>query len=459
MFFRYILIVLRYIVAWWTGVPSSEEESFSIMFNSLKHPARRKILRMLSERKLTFSQMLEELTIPSSHLTYHLENLSELVIKDGDGKYELSSFGKASVSVMKSAKEVPDIHKKRFSVLPRKWKWLYAVFIIAIVFMASLAYVQYASYDRLLNDYATLKIDLDQTKAENQQLLEWSTSSGKAMTMIRDVMQIDLPNYQATLLSDKVEQRLDLGGAIEEVMRYSLVNNQSRIELTLRFRNAHFSLLQVTQLEGLPNFPLVYTQPQPRDVVQACQGLFDRYRFALYDSYMDEVTKLLTSANESSNGQTLGNTKLQISSYGDSADVLLLYTVNGMDFEAKSLHVVFQNHVVTEFSDDWFLYQIGSTQATISQDQAVLIAKNAAKNYSWNANGTQVTNFEILDNPVSAQFYPHPKTENLTLYPYWYVTLYLDKTYPGGVSEIAVGVWADTGQVANIQALSGQLSS
>jgi hypothetical protein len=42
----------------------------------------------------------------------------------------------------------------------------------------------------------------------------------------------------------------------------------------------------------------------------------------------------------------------------------------------------------------------------------------------------------------------------LTLYPYWYVTLYLDKTYPGGVSEIGVGVWADTGQVASIQAIA-----
>ena len=60
----------------------SEEEIYSVMFSSLRHPARRKILRMLSERKVTYSQMLEELAIPSSHLTYHLENLGELVIKD-----------------------------------------------------------------------------------------------------------------------------------------------------------------------------------------------------------------------------------------------------------------------------------------------------------------------------------------------------------------------------------------
>src|SRR5512136_889197 len=111
----------------------SEEETYSIMFSSLRHPARRKILRMLSERTMTFSQMLEELAIPSSHLTYHLENLGELVLKDDSGKYKLSSFGNASVSMMKSAEEVPDAHTKRFSALPIRWKSLYVLFAVAII--------------------------------------------------------------------------------------------------------------------------------------------------------------------------------------------------------------------------------------------------------------------------------------------------------------------------------------
>ncbi len=42
------------------GMSGSEEETYSIMFSSLRHPARRKILRLLSERKMTFSQMLDE---------------------------------------------------------------------------------------------------------------------------------------------------------------------------------------------------------------------------------------------------------------------------------------------------------------------------------------------------------------------------------------------------------------
>jgi len=50
-----------------------KEEIYSTMFSSLKHPARRKILRILADKPLTFSEMLDLLGISSSNLTYHLE--------------------------------------------------------------------------------------------------------------------------------------------------------------------------------------------------------------------------------------------------------------------------------------------------------------------------------------------------------------------------------------------------
>jgi len=52
-------------------------------------------------------------------------------------------------------------------------------------------------------------------------------------------------------------------------------------------------------------------------------------------------------------------------------------------------------------------------------------------------------------------FHPIPRGQNLKLIPYWYIILYLDKVYPGGVNRIAVGVWADTGTVDQIRTLSG----
>jgi DNA-binding transcriptional ArsR family regulator len=438
-------------------VSDSEEEIYSVMFSSLRHSARRKILRMLSERKVTYSQMLEELGITSSHLTYHLENLGDLIIKDENGRYELSSFGKAAVTIMRGAEEVPDTRIKRFSALPLKWKSLYVFFIIAIVLLASVSVIQFSSFNKLSSDFSALQKNYVDVVAQNRALLlsNTSNSADQARTLINNVLQIDTSKYQLTLKGDTVQRRADLGGVIEEILQYSLVNNASRFDLTIRFRNGHFSLLQINQLEGSPNFPLIYTVPQPTEVIQACQGLLDRYRIAFKDSYMDQVSPLMASAKANGSDQTFGDVKLQFSSYDDYADVLLMYSKNGADFQAKSLHLSYQKKVLTEFSDDWLLFKIGSTQIDVSKEQAVLIAKNAAKSYSWTVSGTKVSNFQILDNPVSAQFYPKPGDSDIfTLYPYWYVTLYLDKTYPGGVTQIAVGVWADTGQIASIDALA-----
>ncbi len=430
----------------------NEEETYSLMFSSLRHPARRKILRMLSAKAMTFSQMLEELAIPSSHLTYHLENLGELVIKEQDGKYKLSSFGNASVTMMHGAEEVPNAKSIRFTALPLKWKTFLVAFMIVVVVLASLSAVQYSSFSKLSNDFGLLKIDNEKLHAENQQLLSMKNSAEKASVIISNVLQIDVSKYQATMLSYDAQARQELGGIVEEVMRYSLVNSESSIDLTLKFRNSHFALVQINQIEGLPNFPVVYTQQQPADALEAARGILQRYTLVANDSYVEEVNRLLAGATNSNVSQTLGNSKLTISSYGDTSEVLIEYTDNGTDFVAKSLDLKFQNNLLSEFSDDWFLYGVGNTQVNVSREQAILIARNAAKSFSWNASGVQVSNFEILDNPVSAEFYPHPRSDYLTLIPYWYVILYLDKTYPGNVSEIAVGVWADTGVVANIRA-------
>ncbi len=430
----------------------NEEETYSLMFSSLRHPARRKILRMLSAKAMTFSQMLEELAIPSSHLTYHLENLGELVIKEQDGKYKLSSFGNASVTMMRGAEEVPNAKSIRFTVLPLKWKSFLVAFMIVIVVLASLSAVQYSSFSKLSNDFGLLKIDNEKLHAENQQLLSMKNSAEKASVIISNVLQIDVSKYQATMLSYDAQARPELGGIVEEVMRYSLVNSESSIDLTLKFRNSHFALVQINQIEGLPNFPVVYTQQQPADALEAARGILQRYTLVANDSYVEEVNRLLAGATNSNVSQTLGNSKLTISSYGDTSEVLIEYTNNGTDFVAKSLDLKFQSNLLSEFSDDWFLYGVGNTQVNVSREQAILIARNAARSFSWNASGVQVSNFEILDNPVSAEFYPHPRSDYLTLIPYWYVILYLDKTYPGNVSEIAVGVWADTGVVANIRA-------
>jgi DNA-binding transcriptional ArsR family regulator len=275
----------------------SEEETYSTMFSSLRHPARRKILRMLSEKSMTFSEILEHLAIPSSHLTYHLENLAELVVKKEDGKYKLSSFGEAAVVMMKGAEEVPEVQKKSFSSLPLRWKSLYALFIIGIVILASVSYGQYASYNQLSKDYSTLGASLEKVQSQNQQLLSMSNSNDQAMTIIKDIFQIDVTKYQVTLLSHTVEPETDLPGVVQEVLTYSLVNNASNINLVLTFRNGNFSLFQLSVIEGVPAFTPIYTQPQPTDFLTAAKNIITRYQTVDNASYLNEISQLLSAAD------------------------------------------------------------------------------------------------------------------------------------------------------------------
>jgi len=424
----------------------SEEEIYSTMFSSLRHPARRKILRMLSEKPMSFSQMLEELGISSSHLTYHLENLGELVSKTEGGEYRLSTFGAASVDTMRIVEEAPAVRSKQRWFLPFRWKSVLAALVIGLVLVASLFYVQYGALNQLSGQQ-------QQLESKYNQLLSWSSGTNDAIAFLREVIQIDVTKYHATLLSNTVEVRSDLGGVVEEILRYSLTSSDSKADVVFRFRNNELSMYQANLLEG----SLIYAQPQPYGAVDAARSLLGRLEAFEGASYFDDMSNMLAKVNGTENTVlTQNNTKLTVFASGDTTDVQWFYTANGVDFSQKGVYMDYENGVLKELTDGWFLLKIGSTQLTVSSDQAVELARNAVKGFSWKAeDGTVVSAFTVLDSPVSVVFHPTQREEYLTLVPYWYVTLYLDKVYPGGVNRIGVGVWADTGKVADVTALSG----
>lgn len=91
-----------------------EEETYSSIFTALKHPIRRGILRMLSDKPMSFSDILSKLTIDSAHLSYHLGNLGSLVSKSPDEKYQLSYVGRAALNLMYGIEEPKrEITKKK----------------------------------------------------------------------------------------------------------------------------------------------------------------------------------------------------------------------------------------------------------------------------------------------------------------------------------------------------------
>ena len=82
-----------------------EEDTYTAIFSALKHPIRRKILRMLEVEPATYTEMMNALGIETGLLNYHLESLSALLAKNDEGKYKLSEFGEAALSLTRRVEE------------------------------------------------------------------------------------------------------------------------------------------------------------------------------------------------------------------------------------------------------------------------------------------------------------------------------------------------------------------
>jgi len=111
------------------------EKDLTQIFNLLKHPLRRAILKQLSKSPRAYSQILKNLNIQeSSILNYHLREMDDLMIKkDVNGKYELNEVGKICLQLVLKVKEKEDIH--RFNKLQLVVAYLKsAIYCIQITF-------------------------------------------------------------------------------------------------------------------------------------------------------------------------------------------------------------------------------------------------------------------------------------------------------------------------------------
>ena len=423
----------------------SGETIYSTMFSSLKHPARRKILRMLSEKPLSFSKLLEAIEVSSSHLTYHLESLGELVSKTDAGEYRLSTFGEAAVNTMRIVEDAPAVQSQNGKFRSWGWKPILAALIIGIVLVASFSVLQYSTLSQLSAEYTKLQERYDR-------LVTGSTD--EATNFLRNVALLDLTKYDVTLLSNSISPSSDLEGVTERVIKYSLVGVGSKMEVLLRFRNNVLSMYQVYLLDGSP----IYSEGQAFGVLGSAKWLL--YNLQLYENapYLNDMSNILARFGDEPNEieMTEGNLKFNVSVSGVArTEVNWYYTDNHVDFTQKGLKLVFENQVLKELTDGYYLFKIGNTNVNINMDDAIQTARNAVKDFKWTAaNGQTVFGYKILPD-VSAVFHPLPRDDPLELVPCWVVTLYLDNVYPDNVNRISVSVWADTGAVAKITPLSG----
>ena len=423
---------------------SQQDEIYSIMFASLKHPVRRKILRMLGSKSMTFMEMVEELGISSPNLTYHLESLGELISKMDNDKYKLSTFGLATINAMKGIEEVRETEPKRRSAT-FKWRAVTAVLLVAVLLLAGMAALQYTYINDLASAQQLLSVEM-------QRLQAYGAGSDKVLSFFKNVTKLDTTIYTVSLDDNEVVWRTDIGGISEENMKYSFKSHFNNLNVDIRYRNNHFSRYDLHMIESTPFF----AQTQPSDVLQNAKFTLARYKAYSGDDYLTQMSTLLDTVNVIENNKEVfdGNLKLQIFSSAGTVLFAWMYTENGIDYQTKGFQMIFQNNILTTMKDDYFLYTVGNTNLAVSKDQAIEIAKSHVKTLTYNIEGQQISGFTVADEPLSVQLVPHTRGNSAALVPYWYIELKLNQIYAGGRNVVTVGIFADSGKVADVQMLS-----
>ena len=82
------------------GVGSREE-----VFEAISHPLRIKILQLLAEHPMSFSELKKALGVRSSgKLDFHLKKLGGLIALNSDGRYTLTKEGYAALQAITTVK-------------------------------------------------------------------------------------------------------------------------------------------------------------------------------------------------------------------------------------------------------------------------------------------------------------------------------------------------------------------
>ena len=277
----------------------------------------------------------------------------------------------------------------------------------------------------------------------------------KALAFLEDVVLLDMTKYNATLEIHDVRYPDELQGLAQHNVLYILVSDEGELEAAFGFKNESFANCMLGTF-GSP----FYSEPQPANTVDNAKGFLQRYQTYTGDPGFDdirdfeEMRSILDTVDVTENVTAMSDhVKLEVISRTDYTLFVWEYVLDGVAFPWITLE--FRNGIVCGFDDNWRLYTAGSTEVNFSEEEAVNVALEYLEDFSWTAGDEEVTDFEIIEETVTADLITTRNKEPLTLYPSWVITVYLDKIYPGNINRIVLAIWADTGEIISCIPLGG----
>ncbi|MBS7652895.1 winged helix-turn-helix transcriptional regulator [Candidatus Bathyarchaeota archaeon] len=204
-----------------------EEDIYTSVFSALKHPVRRKILRMLYEAPATYTEILNRLGVETGFLNYHLENLKGLVSKGIDGRYRLSEFGEVTLSFIRGIEEPVKRKSGKVSLFGLRINLAYISLTIAAFLVFSNVYWIYAyqglSRDRL-NTLGEVLLQAREFLSESIGILNSTLEKSEMSFFLVDVLHKDLIQlsrqlkFTTTLDTGHREQWSQINGATDSLI-------------------------------------------------------------------------------------------------------------------------------------------------------------------------------------------------------------------------------------------------
>jgi len=287
-----------------------------------------------------------------------------------------------------------------------------------------------------------------------------ATLQEKGVSIINNVLGLDLTKYTVTINEIPAEQQISYFDVLPmKDIGYDLTSGESELKTLFTFVDGNLEMIYVLETEGQP---ILTTPTTSINAAEMAEDFLRNYQVYTADSVYGELKDMLVNVDARENAtKTFGNTQLEVSAVEGYTTFKWKYTFNGVTAPSKLVALGFKNGFLKYFVDNWNLYRIGSTNISLSKDEAVAIALETARVYNWSvkldADTLDPENFNesnvrwtslLFDDSVGAG---NARSEDiLTLYPVWRVGVALDKWY-GNMYGIEVDIWADTKEVRRVQ--------
>jgi hypothetical protein len=295
--------------------------------------------------------------------------------------------------------------------------------------------------------------------SENSQ--EKDRDTEKVLDFLRDVFQLDIAKYEATLRTKATNYWPLLGGIAQTTGQYRLdstglldsTGQCGKSILTVSFTLWDEELISCSFYEVSQGPPLYSKQPAT-NLKDATSVFLQNYQMRTGDTQLTQMENLLNAVEVKSNAtKTTGNLKLTVSAKSGTTLFTWSNTLNDAIYSQLSLE--YRDGQLSSFGDNRKFYKLGSSEVNISKEEAVSIALKRVETYSYRYQDKEITDLTINEKLVLSQPHLLNKTTNpMELYPCWIVDLGLDDVYPGNIAYIQVWLWADSGEPFICRAMS-----